>query len=383
MSDWLLLGLLAVGFYLYECCTWTAATAFACYRRPFRRTWAAASGAELLGNESGGFAFGDPLRLSGNLVHCAHWPVAVSPDGICIDTLDADRFWSFDSITSIAAYERTVKLNGEAVCRAATESHAAALVGHLERIKELDARDRARAISVSLRETFDADALTSTWDGFLRSSRRLSWLAILPLVWLAVVTPSAFVLFGPLGAWPYLLGGLFASSLIVAIAFVRLHRKVLPRGADRWLHAVSMTLFPIAAIRAVDRISKEKVSHFSPFVVIGVFCDEATGNPLLRRFGFDLERTAPQQADSPAARCRAWYHAQKSAAFRALLKSLKRDPFSEPAPLEASLVLFCPRCHGQFEESTATCSDCADVELLRFASEHVRREPKPRKRKRA
>jgi hypothetical protein len=382
MSDWLLLGLLAVGFYLYECCTWTAATAFACYRRPFRRTWAAASGAELVGNESGGFAFGDPLRLSGNLVHCAHWPVAVSPDGICLDTADADRFWSFDSITSITADERTVRLNGEAVCRAATESHAAALVGHLERIKDLGARDRARAISASLGDTFDAEALKSTWDGFLGSSRRLSRLAALPLVWLAVVTPSAFVIFGPLGAWPYLLGGLFASSLIVAIAFVRLHRKELPQGADRWLHAVSMTLFPIAAIRAVDRISKEKVSHFGPFVVIGVFCDEATGNPLMRRLGFDLERTPPQ-SDSPAARCRAWYQSQKSAAFRRLLTSLKRDPFAEPAPLDASLVLYCPRCHGQFEEGTTACSDCVDVELMRFSSAQVRYEPKPRKRKRA
>jgi len=367
MSDWLLLGLLAVGFYLYECCTWTAATAFACYRRPFRRTWAAASGAELVGNESGGFAFGDPLRLSGNLVHCAHWPVAVSPDGICIDSTDADRFWSFDSLTSITAYERTVRFNGEAVCRAATESHAAALVSHLQRIKELNASDRARAISASLSDTFDADALKSTWDDFLRSSRRLSWLAALPLVWLAVVTPSAFVIFGPLSAWPYLLGGLFLSSLIVAIAFVRLHRRELPRGADRWLHAVSMTLFPIAAIRAVDRISKEKVSHFSPFAVVGVFCGEADGDPILRRFGFDLARSVTSVEDSPASRCRKWYRAQKHAAFRGLLKGLGRDPFAPPQRVDPLMVVYCPRCHGQFGEGTDACSDCVELHLVRLA----------------
>jgi hypothetical protein len=383
MSDWLLLSLLAVGFYLYECCTWTAATAFACYRRPFRRTWAAASGAELVGNESGGFAFGDPLRLSGNLVHCAHWPVAVSPDGICIDTVDADRFWAFESITSITATEKTVRLNGEAVCRAATESHAAALAGHLERIKGLSADARARAVGAALHDSFDADALRSTWQGFVRSSRRLSRFAALPLVWLAVITPSAFMIVGPLSAWPYLLAGLFISSVIVASEFVRLHRRELPRGADRWLHVVSMTLFPIAAIRAVDRISKEKVSHFSPFVVIGVFCDEPTGDPLLRRFGFDLERTAPRPADSPAARCRAWYQSQKRMAFRTLLKSLKRDPFIEPAPLDASLVLYCPRCHGQFGEGTPECSDCVDVALVRLSSAQVRDEPKARKRRRA
>jgi hypothetical protein len=383
MSDWLLLSLLAVGFYLYECCTWTAAAAVACYRRPFRRTWAAASGAELVGNESGGFAFGDPLRLSGNLVHCASWPVAVSPDGMCIDTVDADRFWAFESVTSISAHEKTVRFNGEAVCRAATESHAAALVVHLERIRGLSAPDRARAIGAALHDSFDADALRSTWQAFVRASRRLARFAALPLVWLAVITPSAFVIAGPLNAWPYLLAGLFISSLIVASEFVRLHRQELPSGADRWLHAVSMTLFPIAAIRAVDRISKEKVSHFSPLVVIGVFCDAPTGDPLLRRFGFDLERTAPQPADSAAGRCRAWYQLQKRSAFRTLLTSLKRDPFAEPTPLDASLVLYCPRCHGQFGDGTSECSDCVDVALARLSSAPVRREPKPRKRRRA
>ena len=173
-------------------------------------------------------------------------------------------------------------------------------------------------------------------------------------------------LLGPLSAWPYLLGGLFLSSLIVATAFVRLHRKELPRGADRWLHAVSMTLFPIAAIRAVDRISKEKVSHFSPFVVIGVFCDEATGNPLLRRFGFDLERTAPQQADSPAARCRACYQSQKRAAFRGLLKGLGGNSFRRSKSIRL-MVVYCPRCHGQFGEGTDACSDCVDLHLVRLA----------------
>ena len=37
MADWLLLGLVAFGFYLYECCTWTPATVFACHRKPLRR----------------------------------------------------------------------------------------------------------------------------------------------------------------------------------------------------------------------------------------------------------------------------------------------------------------------------------------------------------
>src|SRR5689334_15627363 len=106
MSDWLLLAALGVAFYFYECCTWTPAAAFACYRKPFRGGWASVSGAALLGNESGGFAFSDPASLSGNIIHCSSWPIAISPDGVCIDDAGATQFWPFDSIGPVSYYER-------------------------------------------------------------------------------------------------------------------------------------------------------------------------------------------------------------------------------------------------------------------------------------
>ena len=383
MSDWLLLALLAIGFYIYECCTWTRATVFVVFRKPFRRTWTAALGTELIGNESGGFALADPLSLTGELVQCAHWPVCVSPDGICLDTADSDRFWAFDSMASLAAHERTVRINGEIAFRTLSDSFAATFVVELERIKGLRPIDRANAIRDALHDSFDPNSLRRTWDGFRRSSRRLSLLAALPLVWLAGISPAAFVIFGPLAAWPFVVAGLLLTGLIVSAEFIRVHRRELPRGADRWLHAVSMTLFPIAAIRAVDRISKERLSHFSPFAVIGVFCDDAAGDALLCRFGFDLHRTVPQQPDSAAAWCRTWYLSEKRAAFRTLLKTLKRDPFAEPAPADPAMVLYCPRCRGQFHDGTGQCSDCVDVDLIRLSRSEMRRDDKPRKRKRA
>jgi hypothetical protein len=286
-------------------------------------------------------------------------------------------------MASIAAHERTVRFNDAVAFRTVSESSAAALAADLERIKGLRAIDRASAIRDALHDSFDPAGLRRTWDGFLRSSRRLSFLAALPLVWLAVITPAAFVIFGPLASWPFVLAGLFLTGSIVSIEFIRVHRRELPRGSDRWLHAVSMTLFPIAAIRAVDRISKERLSHFSPFAVVGVLCDEAAGDALLCRYGFDLEGSVPQQSDSAAARCRTWYLAEKRSAFRKLLKSLKRDPFAEPAPADPEMVLYCPRCRGQFREGTEHCSDCADVDLILLSRSEMQRDHKPRKRKRA
>jgi hypothetical protein len=371
MSDWLVLGLLAIGFYVYECCTWTPAPVFACYRRPFRKRWAGAAGAELPGNESGGFAFSDPLTLSGNIVHCSDWPVAVSPDGFCIDAADTAEFWTFESIRSIASRERTIRINGEDAFSAASEMLALDLSTHLERFRVTPPRKRADAIRAALGQSFDPAMLRADWSRFQQSTRALTILAALPLAWLAVITPLALILFGPLSAWPYLLGGLLLSGLTVSVEFVRVHRKELHNVSDRWLHAISMTLFPIAAARAVDRISKERIAHFNPLAVAAVFCDEADGDPTLRRFAFDLVQSLTAETDSPASTCRHWYRAQKQSALKGLLTALKREPFTPPERIDPTMAVFCPRCHGQFAEGTEECSDCDAVRLERLADATV------------
>jgi hypothetical protein len=201
------------------------------------------------------------------------------------------------------------------------------------------------------------------------------------LIWLTTVTPISLLLFGPLSSWPILLGGLFLSALSVSIEFVRVHRAELPKASDRWLHAVSMTLFPIAAIRAADRISKECVTRFNPLTVAGVFCDRADGDPVLRRFGFDLERAVANHEIPEISRCRDWYRARQRDAFRTLLKTLRRDPFVEPERTDPAMAAFCPRCHNQYREGTPACSDCVDVTLSEFVN--VSKSRAERKRRRA
>ena len=267
MADWLLLGLVAFGFYLYECCTWTPATVFACYRKPLRRGWAAASGEALPGNDAGGFALADPATLSGAVMHCSDWPVAISPEGVALDTAGASEFWAFESLQSVSAYEKTVRFNGTAAFRAGSESLAFDLVTHLDRLRELQPKRRAEVIRAALDQSFDTAALSAEWSQYQTAVRGLAKLCALPLAWLMVIAPVALIVAGPLASWPYLLGGLLLAGLTVAMEFVRVHRKQLPHASDRWLHAVSMTLFPIAAIRAADRISKERLAQFSPFAI--------------------------------------------------------------------------------------------------------------------
>ena len=366
MADWLILGLFAFGFYLYECCTWTPATVFACCRKPLRRGWAAVSGDELPGNDAGGFALADPATLSGAVIHCSEWPVAISPEGVALDTVDATEFWAFETVQSVSAYEKTVRFNGTTAFRAGSESLAHDLVKHLDRLRELQPKRRADAIRAALDRSFDTAALNAEWSQYRIAVRGLARLCALPLAWLIVIAPVVLIVAGPLASWPYLLGGLLLAGLTVAMEFARVQRRELPHVSDRWLHAVSMTLFPIAAVRAADRISKERLAQFSPFAIAAVFCDAAAADALLRRAGFDLDQAA-SAADTPAANCRRWYHEQKRRSFRGLLEALRRDPFAAPEPVDEGMAAYCPRCHSQFQQGTSCCSDCEDLGLIAFA----------------
>ena len=340
---------------------------FACYRKPLRLGWAAASGEQLPGNDAGGLALADPITLSGAVIHCSHWPVAISPDGVTLDASDATEFWAFASIQSVSSYEKTVRFNGTLAFRAGSESLALDLARCLDQFRELQPKRRADAIRKALDRSFDVDALNAEWSQFQKAVRPLAMLSALPLAWLAVIAPAVVLLAGPLASWPYLLGGLLLAGLTVAMEFVRVHRKEVPQVSDRWLHAISMTLFPIAAIRAADRISRERMAKFSPLAVVAVFCDAAAADSLLRRFGFDLDRVAATPAESPAAHCRRWYREEQRRSFRGLLTTLDRDPFAAPDREDDSVIAYCPRCHSQFQEGSTHCSDCDDLGLIAFA----------------
>jgi hypothetical protein len=323
------------------------------------------------------------MTLSGALIQCAPWPIAVSPDGLCADSDDADHFWTFESIRSISSHERTIRINGAAAIQAQSAVLAIDLSRHLEELRGMPAATRADAIRSALGRSFDPDLVRAAWSRFRKASRALTILAALPLAWLTVVTPLALILAGPLASWPFLLGGLILAGLAASIEFVRVHRRELPGVPDRWLHAVSMTLFPIAAIRAADRISKEKVALFNPLAVVAVFCDDAGGDSILRRLGFDLERGTAAHAGAPAAACREWYHEQKRSAFKGLLKAVGRNPLGAPERADDGMAAYCPRCHAQFQQGTDQCSDCVDATLVTFVKPDERADRGTRKRTRA
>src|SRR5438105_4759085 len=82
MSEWAILGLVALVLYLVECFAWVEAAAVDCFKPALRNRWRCAQGATLPGNQRGGLVILDPLTLSGSVVVCHSWPFSVSPHGL-------------------------------------------------------------------------------------------------------------------------------------------------------------------------------------------------------------------------------------------------------------------------------------------------------------
>ena len=232
---------------------------------------------------------------------------------------------------------------------AGSEVSAAWLSGLIGALLDAKQKKREKILSAELAGMIDTEAIKAEWARFRTTTTVLRISSWAPFLWIFVVAPLVMVVFGPMASWPYLLAGLFLSSLMVAVLFFRAHR-VLFEGAryDRWVQTISMTLFPIAAIRAVDRLSKDLLSRFHPVAVVNVFCAEETAHEVARREWFDVSRPSESTPASPGQDCLSWHRAALKRHIESLSQRTGHDLRQAPAKDDETMVHYCPRCHRQF-----------------------------------
>jgi hypothetical protein len=126
-----------------------------------------------------------------------------------------------------------------------------------------------------------------------------------------------------------------------------------------------MTLFPVAAFRACDRLAKEICCRFEPVAVVVAFCDSATSAAAIRPLVYDLfQARTPGLPDSQWLACRTWHRDVLRDEVARLLQGHDLDLVTAPVADDASMMAFCPRCHTQYGQGSSTCAVCADVSLL-------------------
>ena len=370
MADWVTLFALAGAIYLFECLAWIEGPATACFAPILRKTWTCARGEDLPGNERGGLALLDPMSTGGALVVGGPWPFAMSPDGI--SNLGSDpwtlanaepRSVAFEQIQTVHASVGRLEVNGAPFVRLGSVMHAADLAQQIRDLVQQPATGRASAIESAVRDALDEARVQDTWTAFRRETRGLAIVTTGLLAHTFVISPVVIFGIAPHPYWMYVLGGLVGLALVAATMFFRLHSRLYPGFVfERWMHAISMVAVPIAAIRAADKLSRERLRAFSPTAIAPALCGVEAATPLVRRAWFDL----PDAAGAPD-RCTAWFLDLLRKETRAALDR-QRIPVLAPPEKEPAMGSYCPRCHTQFvARARPDCPECAGIQLVSFS----------------
>jgi hypothetical protein len=370
MHEWIILGVVAILFYLLECCAWIPIPCRACFRQPLHGRWQTASAAELIGNDRGGALMSAPFDLSGAVVQGCEWPFTVNPEGVAnVSVTDADNqdaeFIPFADIGSVRAVFETVQINGRPFVKVPSAILAAEVAGLLQQFQSARPQEREKLIRSAIRDRLSVPDIERRWKLFRHETKLVRLASLMGAAWLFLASPIVLVVFGPLASWPYLLVGVLAVACVTSVLYFRAHRRLFhTAAADRWTHAVSMSLFPVAALRACDRLAKDLFYRFEPVALVAAFCNGAAGTSTIRAVVFDLShwRVAANQS-GPLAACRTWHRDIQQREVSRMLGSIDVDLVAVPVAEDGSMKTFCPRCHTQYGERVSTCAMCADVAL--------------------
>jgi hypothetical protein len=279
MAEWLLLWLVAVVLYLVECCSWVRSGAWCCFRSV--QGWRASSGSRLFGNDRGGIAFCHPLSQSGAILHCAEWPISISPGAIVHASASQGNqestpaSWSFEEITSVTSSLGDLKINGVSI-PAGSDTLAADIAAHVNEPPE------SRVLPRSFGHQAPLDVVRTSGRPGMTSKQTATLTHGADLV--AVVAAPLAIFVSGLIRQDLLLAGLLGLG-VERPSGVVMHRKYFKaQGFDRWVHALGSDSFTLSAL-AVDRISKSFYGRH-PVAVICAICPRRN---CAREQWFDLD----------------------------------------------------------------------------------------------
>ena len=368
--------------YLSECLVWVprGALAFASWRgsrfglRP-AGTW--------MGNQRGGLLLSNPLPPLGTVFIVPDLPLSLTPaavfaySSVCLDPagrpLQTARHLSFKEIRNIAADGRKLLVNGELFLKATSTFSARWLAELLRRLRKTPEHERAAAIRQMLHESLDTEKLSARWRDFQTRVRPILILSNGLFVYLFLVVAPLILRFGfgQFGLW--LLVGMLAQTITIAVLFRRAHKSLYPdAGEERLKPFLTMLLAPPAAIRAPDVLARHLLEHFHPLAVAQVLCSPDQFKNFARQTLLDLRYpllpVCPTNEPESLA-TEQWFRAARQGAVEKFIQraGLKPDELTAmPGPTEPANQSCCPRCGAQFVTRTGTCSDCGGRALEPF-----------------
>jgi len=374
----LVLGLL----YLSECLIWLPRNSVA-FVSPNGRLWRAVLASARYGNSQGALMFmnplpplsavylGHPLPVSFSPQHaCAYISQAWTPVGRPKQTGSVVRYEDMDSVN---ASGKNVEVNGRLFVKCPSSHMAGQVAGILEKLASLPEPGRAEELKRILAKRFDSKGIRAAIEDCAERTRRLRALCNLLLVYLFLVAPLVAWRFGVTRALIPAAAVMLLTAAAVSVLFHRSHKLLYPAAREeRITSLLKMVLCAPIAIRAVDLVSRERLSAFDPLAIASVLCQRPDFGKLARRVICDLQHPIRiALPDEDAAAAERWHRTALEDTLTEFLRESGMDVSAlvkPPSPQDESCQSYCPRCECQYAVPAGECRDCEGIRLMPFSN---------------
>ncbi len=379
MSDGQFLLLVAVLLYLWECGLAARDDALVMLFRPLRG-WAVRLGPSVISIGRWSARLAQPLPGLPGAMTCATWPVLLSLEGFYpwpawggqLPASHGMRWHAWNSLGRLTTHGRQVRSGPDTLLTCCCHAQARWCAALLSRVAECPAADRASVIANAVRESFAWKAAAWRYRRYVVRTRPLTVATGLLFVHSFVVTPLVAWRLGLSTTWAPLLIGIIVLTAAVSVLAYRVHRYFDPEGTElRWTMTINLVLYPLAALRAVDKLSRELLVGYEPLAVARALCKprefEAFAGKVLPLMAFP-----PPETDQRVEAAARFTHGQMLESALELVRQAGLDPdrlLAPPPRDDPSCGAYCPRCHCQYRAAEGSCHLCGGVQLHRFVSE--------------
>ncbi|PWU13950.1 MAG: hypothetical protein C5B50_18385 [Verrucomicrobia bacterium] len=375
MSDVELLFVILAVVYAIECSWWLDRRSVA-FRSCFGKRFRLIQPSSFVGNSRGGFIFTHPLPPLGVALAAHELPLSIASGGVLVGSSSgqSQKFIPFDAAREFSAAGKKISGGGSVLLKAGSPGEARHVVQILERLRALDKPRRAPVLEKIIEQSLDNDQVRKRWERFRQKIKSLRVLCNGLFVYLFMFAPVLIGMRGLASNWPWLLGGILALTLPIALSFNRVHKELYAEAVEeRFTHFLIVLLSPATAIRAHDVLSRSLLVEFHPLAVAKAFCTpsefRAFAGEFVRnlRYAHGLE---DDSAESDPADIAEWSRALWLRKLETWLSQQGMNPqelTGPPVPADDTCFSYCPRCLAQFTTEKGSCADCGGIPLVPFS----------------
>jgi hypothetical protein len=373
MSDEQTLLAVIAAIYLADCIFWIPRNGLGFTRWP-GKFWDLRAPSTFLGNERGAIGFANPLPPLGLASRAVGWTISLSEHGIFssvntainpgVRRAENETFIAWTEIQKIESEEKRILINGESFATTVSEYSARWMAQEIVRLQKIPYNKRASEIEAMLGASCAVGEVTKRVAEFQKQTRTLRYMANWLFIFLFGACPYLVWQVGIVKAlWPMVIG-IYSQTILIALLFWNLHRKIYPADSSQILKPfLTMLLAAPSAIRAQDILGRPLLEMFHPLAAARALCSQAEFEQLAPAVIRDLHFPRfPLLAN------------ETETTFRNLLlkgmrsaTSLDDSEFLKvPEKSEAVHASYCQRCLQQFTEAAADCPDCGGRPLVNF-----------------